>query len=62
MSLYSFRIDDGVVTQGTMSTPECAAEWLTENFGGFWVDSETLAGVGWTWDETNGFQPPSIEE
>ena len=59
MSLYSFQIENGIVVNGTVSTPECAAEWLMEVRGGFWVDSDTLIGIGWTWNETDGFQPPS---
>jgi len=55
---YAAEIIDGIVTQVIVGT----AEWATPNLGGLWIDSETLVGIGWTWDETNGFQPPIVPE
>lgn len=51
---YAAQIVDGAVTQVIVGT----AEWANSNIGGNWIDSNTLVGIGWTWDETNGFQPP----
>jgi len=62
MSIYSYKIENGVVVDATLSDGTCAAEWLIENFGGFWIDSETRAWVGGTWDPENGFQPPIVPE
>ena len=53
---YAAQIENGIVVQVIVGT----AEWATTRLGGAWVDSETLVGVGWTWDETNGFQPPIV--
>ena len=33
------------------------AEWATATFGGLWIDSDTLVGVGWIWNGTT-FEPP----
>lgn len=62
MTTYSYKIENGLVIDGTVSDGTCAAQWLIENFGGTWIDSETPAWIGGTWDETNGFQPPVIPE
>ena len=51
---YAARIVDGEVVQVIVGT----AEWATHRLEGLWIDSNTLVGIGWTWDETNGFQPP----
>jgi hypothetical protein len=55
---YAVQIENGIVVQVIVGT----AEWATTRLGGFWVDSETVVGIGWTWDQTKGFQPPIIEE
>jgi len=59
MKIYSYQVQDGIVIDGTVSDGTCAAEWLMEVKGGFWVDTETPAWIGGTWDEINGFQPPA---
>lgn len=53
---YSAKIDNGIVTQVIVGN----ASWATETLGGFWVDTPTKVGGGWTWNETDGFQPPVI--
>jgi len=60
MNVYSFKINNGVVVDGKVNSEGCGAEWLTNLFGGVWVESNDLIpiGIGWTWDESNGFQPP----
>ena len=55
--IYAAHIDNGIVTQVIVGT----AEWATDRLGGLWVDSDTLVGIGWLYDETNGFQPPEPE-
>lgn len=55
---YAANIVGGVVTQVTVGTAQWCIDWL----GGLWVDSDTLVGIGWTWDEINGFQPPAPPE
>lgn len=64
MELYVAQIRDGVVVDVTVATSATIgnAEWCMERLGGFWVDSDTLVGIGWTWDEINGFQPPAPAE
>lgn len=62
MSLYSFRIENGVVVDATVSSPDCSAEWLMNVKGGLWVDSETLVGIGWLWNEVDGFSPPTVPD
>ena len=56
--VYAAQIVDGSVYQVIVGT----AAWANERIGGLWVDSDTLVGIGWTWDSTNGFQPPTVEE
>lgn len=56
--VYAYRIEDGIVVDGIVGT----AAGATRRQGGFWVDSPTLAWIGGTWDETNGFQPPVAPE
>lgn len=55
METYAAEIIDGVVTQVIVGD----AQWAIDYLGGFWVDTDSLVGIGWTWDEINGFQPPS---
>lgn len=55
---YAALISNGLVQQVIVGT----AEWAIPRLGGTWIDSETLVGIGWTWDETNGFQPPVVPE
>jgi hypothetical protein len=55
---YAAQIENGIVVQVIVGT----TEWATTRLGGFWVDSETVIGIGWTWDEVNGFQPPIVPE
>jgi hypothetical protein len=55
METYAAQIQNGVVQQVTVGN----AEWCIDRLGGLWVDTGTLVGIGWTWDETNGFQPPA---
>lgn len=52
---YSYRIENGVVVEGLVGL----AQWATENFGGFWVESPVKVWIGGTWTETDGFQPPA---
>lgn len=52
---YAAQIDNGVVIQVIVGT----AEWANTRLGGLWIDSATLVGIGWSWNETDGFQPPS---
>ena len=51
---YAAKVTDGTVTQVIVGS----AEWAEQRLGGLWVNSSTLIGIGWTWDEENGFQPP----
>lgn len=55
---YAAQVTNGLVTWVTVGN----AEWCMERLGGLWVDSDTLVGIGWTWDEINGFQPPASSE
>jgi hypothetical protein len=58
MTIRSYKIENGVVTDGLVGT----AQWATEQYGGFWVETETKAWIGGTWNETDGFQPPAPPE
>lgn len=55
---YAAQITNNLVTQVIVAT----AEWANSRLDGTWVDSDLLVGVGWTWDEINGFQPPAPPE
>lgn len=58
METYAAKIDNGLVMQVIVGN----ADWATERLRGFWVDTDTLVGQGWLWDEVNGFQPPVFIE
>ena len=60
MTVYSYQIENGFVVDGTVSDGLCAAEWLMKVKGGVWVDSETPAWIGGTYNGTT-FQPPYTE-
>lgn len=51
---YAAQIENGEVVQVIVGD----AWWATERLGGLWVDSDILVGIGWMWNETDGFQPP----
>lgn len=55
---YAAQITNGLVAQVIVGT----AEWANTRLDGTWIDSDILVGIGWTWDETNGFQPPATPE
>jgi hypothetical protein len=55
---YAAQIENGIVVQVIVGT----AEWATTRLGGFWVDSETVIGIGWTWDQESGFRLPEVVE
>lgn len=52
---YAALIVDGVVTNVIVGD----ATWATDRLGGFWVDTDTLVGVGWTWTAETGFEQPA---
>lgn len=54
MNTYSAKIIGGTVVQIIVGTKN----WAEASFGGTWVDTDTLVGIGWSWDETNGFRSP----
>lgn len=54
MSNYASKVENGIVEQVIVGD----VDWVKENFGGLWVGSDDKVGIGWTWDEINGFQPP----
>lgn len=58
MEVYAAQIENNLVTQVIVGT----ASWANDRLGGQWVDAPTLVGIGWAWDETNGFQEPIVEE
>jgi len=52
--MIAAQIKDGYVVQCIVGNSDWASEWL----GGFWVNSQSKVGIGWTWNETDGFRPP----
>jgi hypothetical protein len=58
METYAAEIVNNVVNYVIVGD----ASWATERLGGFWVDTDTLVGIGWTWDSVNGFAPHTAEE
>lgn len=54
MELYAAEIVDGLVVRVIVGT----SKWATENLGGVWVETTTLPGAGWIWNEMDGFRPP----
>jgi hypothetical protein len=56
--VYAAQIVDGLVKRVIVGT----ASWATENLGGFWVDTETLVGIDWAWNQAEGFRQPVVDE
>jgi hypothetical protein len=50
--MYSANIENGIVKQVIVGN----STWAIENLGGTWVDTEVLVGIGWTWNEIEGFR------
>jgi hypothetical protein len=48
------EISDGSVVRVIVGDPE----WAADRLGGVWVGTESKVGIGWTYDETDGFRPP----
>jgi hypothetical protein len=57
METYAAEIINGTVNQIIVGE----ALWATQKLGGFWVDTDILVGIGWTWNEEDGFLPPQLE-
>lgn len=57
METYAAEIVDGIVVQVIVGN----ASWATEKLGGLWVDSDSLVGINWAWNEIDGFSPPNPE-
>lgn len=53
--MIAVEVVNGTVVRSIVGT----VEWATENLGGFWVHSETPVWLNGSWDEVNGFRPPS---
>lgn len=54
MSAYAARIENGVVVQAIVGTPE----WAQSRLSGVWVGSDTKVGVGWEQFD-GGLRPPA---
>jgi hypothetical protein len=52
MNTYAAQVTDGTVTQVIVGD----AAWANSRLDGDWVDTDTLVGIGWTYDGT--FTPP----
>jgi hypothetical protein len=57
MSRYAAKVEDGVITQVIVGTPE----WAAERLGGVWVGSDTKVGQGWLLVEGQIVPPPAPE-
>jgi hypothetical protein len=57
MSKYAAKVEDGLVTQVIVGTPE----WASERLGGIWVGSDTKVGQGWQVVEGQIVPPPAPE-
>jgi hypothetical protein len=60
---YFAQVTDGVVSDVRRVTAE-RIEQNPDLYPGNWVEVETMdqyPAVGWTWNETTGFQPPPEE-
>jgi hypothetical protein len=44
VNTYAAKVEDGIVTQVIVGTPE----WAESRLGGTWVASDVKVGVGWT--------------
>lgn len=54
MSTYAARIENGIVAQVIVGTPE----WAKDRLGGMWIASATKVGVGWQ-QYADGLRPPA---
>lgn len=57
MELYAAEIVNGTVSRVIVGT----SAWAIKNLGGTWVETTSLPGCGWSWNETEGFIPPVVE-
>ena len=48
------EIIEGQVARAIVGDPA----WAADRLGGVWVGTESKVGIGWTYDETDGFRPP----
>lgn len=48
------EIIEGTVARVIVGDPA----WAADRLGGVWVGTESKVGIGWTYDETDGFRPP----
>lgn len=53
------KIQNGVVTQVIVCS---SPEWASKHLGGQWVCTETLPGIGWTYEGGEFLPPPTEEE
>jgi hypothetical protein len=54
---YAAQVEDGTVVQVIVGD----ATWANSRLDGTWVDSDTLVGIGWTYQDGT-FAPPLAPE
>jgi hypothetical protein len=54
---YAAQVEDGTVVQVIVGD----AAWANSRLDGTWVDSEVLAGIGWTYTDGTFTPPPAPE-
>lgn len=54
MNRYAAQVDNGIVVQAIVGNPE----WAADRLGGVWHGTDSKVGIGWTYDDTDGFRPP----
>ena len=52
---YAAQVTDGTVTQVIVGT----ADWANSRLDGTWVDTPTLVGIGWTFEDGTFVPPPA---
>jgi alkanesulfonate monooxygenase SsuD/methylene tetrahydromethanopterin reductase-like flavin-dependent oxidoreductase (luciferase family) len=57
MRTYAARIEDGMVAQVIVGSPE----WAAERLGGEWAGSDTKVGIGWSYADGQFTPPPALE-
>jgi hypothetical protein len=56
--MYAAQVTDGTVTQVIVGT----ADWANQRLDGTWVDTPTLVGIGWTFEDGTFVPPPAPDD
>lgn len=53
MNKYAAQVEEGIVVQVIVGNPE----WASSQLGGQWHGINSKVGIGWSYDNADGFRP-----